>query len=201
MARTSSGSPTQTSDCSICDEQPRRPPSLRCSCRRGGATLGRLATADADPPPLSYGHLVGDCTRPARRGNRASLWRSLSPFWASSERATASATKPSSRRRPVSPNLVLARRRARDLPTRVRWREARWVCGQMLCAWVSATMEMSFTPSIGCHCAARGRARRSRAGVVSGRLQDRASGRAGIARQTAARSEQNDRPAGLSRPR
>ena len=29
---------------------------------------GRLATADADLPSLSYGHLVGDSTGPASRG-------------------------------------------------------------------------------------------------------------------------------------
>ena len=29
---------------------------------------GRLATADADLPSLSYGHLLGDSTGPARRG-------------------------------------------------------------------------------------------------------------------------------------
>jgi hypothetical protein len=46
----------------------KRPPRGRDRLRRGGATLGRLATADADLPSLSYGHLVGDSAGPARRG-------------------------------------------------------------------------------------------------------------------------------------
>ena len=33
---------------------------------------GRLATADADPPSLSHGHLVGDSTGPGRRALRVS---------------------------------------------------------------------------------------------------------------------------------
>jgi hypothetical protein len=32
---------------------------------------GRLATADADLPSLSYGHLVGDSAGPARRGQES----------------------------------------------------------------------------------------------------------------------------------
>jgi hypothetical protein len=32
--------------------------------------LGRIATADADLPSSSYGHLLADFAGPARRGNR-----------------------------------------------------------------------------------------------------------------------------------
>jgi hypothetical protein len=51
-------------------------PNLQRSGHRAAVTpvgveeprSGRLATADADLPSLSYGHLVGDSTGPAQRG-------------------------------------------------------------------------------------------------------------------------------------
>ncbi len=55
----------------------KRPARRRDPTRRGGAML---ATADTDLRSLSYGHLVGDFTGPAQRGNRATRRRSLSPL-------------------------------------------------------------------------------------------------------------------------
>src|SRR5439155_15549826 len=53
-------------------------PNLQRSGHRAAVTpvgveeprSGRLATADADLPSLSYGHLVGDSTGPAQRGKQ-----------------------------------------------------------------------------------------------------------------------------------
>src|SRR4030081_984698 len=45
-------------------DQSRRRRRRLCRFRRGGTTLGRLSTADADLPSLSYEHLVSDSTGP-----------------------------------------------------------------------------------------------------------------------------------------
>src|SRR5205085_5536383 len=44
---------------------------------------GRLGTADADLPSLSYGHLVGDSTDPAQRGKEKRPCRLRGPAFAS----------------------------------------------------------------------------------------------------------------------
>ena len=53
---------------------------------------GRLATAGADLPSLSYGHLLGDSTGPARRGKGDSAARSVCNFLASTRAATCSSS-------------------------------------------------------------------------------------------------------------